>query len=135
MLEEFTSEGVKHQKSFWTALMHQCLTEVCKLVNLCRLRSFAETHKTDWFSRGPNGFDSGNVVSDTFLQWLSGGEERKWVRHTQDRVQWEMGLQVGRTGGCSADGCQGSITTFGEGAQGSLTITTLGEGALLKSSR
>jgi hypothetical protein len=40
----------------------------------------------------------------------------------QEWVQWEMGLQVGMTGGGSGDGCQGSITT-------------LGEGALLKSSR
>ncbi len=51
----------------------------------------------------------------------------------RERVQWEMGLQVGRTGGGSNGGCQGSITTLGEGTRGSLT--TLGEGALLKSSR
>ncbi len=82
MFEEFASGGVKHRKSFWTAHMHQCLTELCKPVNLCRLHSVAETCKTNWFSRGPNGFGSGNVVSDTFVQWLSSGEERKWGWHT-----------------------------------------------------
>ncbi len=41
-----------------------------------------------------------------------------------------MGLQVGWTGGGSNNGCQGSITTLGEGFPGS--ITTLGEDALLK---
>jgi hypothetical protein len=35
---------------------------------------------------------------------------------TRERVRWEMGLQVGRTGGGSSDGCQGSITTLGDGA-------------------
>jgi hypothetical protein len=39
MLEEFTSGGVEHQKSFWTANKCQCLTEVCKTVNLCRVHS------------------------------------------------------------------------------------------------
>jgi hypothetical protein len=48
----------------------------------------------------------------------------------RERVQWEMGLQVGRTGGGSEDRCQCSITTLGEGARG--LLTTLGEGALLK---
>ncbi len=51
----------------------------------------------------------------------------------RERVQWEMGLQVGRTGRGSNDRCRGSINTLGEGAQGSLT--TLGEGASLKLSR
>jgi hypothetical protein len=46
------------------------------------LRGFAETCNTDWFSRGPNRFGNGNVVSDTFLQWLPGGEERKWGQRT-----------------------------------------------------
>ncbi len=82
MFKEFARGGVKHWKSFWTAHIHQCLTEVCKPINLCRLRSFAETCKTDWFSRGPDGFGHGNVVSDTFMQWLSSGEERKWGPHT-----------------------------------------------------
>jgi hypothetical protein len=44
--------------------------------------SFAEICKTNWFSRGPNGFGCGNVVSDTFVKWLSSGEERKWGRRT-----------------------------------------------------
>jgi hypothetical protein len=82
MFKEFASGGVKHRKSFWTAHMHQCLTEVYKPNNLCRLQSFVETCKTDWFSRGPNGFGGGNVVSDTFVQWLSSCEERKWGRRT-----------------------------------------------------
>ncbi len=82
MFEEFTSGGVEHQKSFWTANKHQCLTEVYKTVNLCRLHSFAETCKTNWFSWGPNGFGSGNVVSDTFVKWLSRGEECKWGQRT-----------------------------------------------------
>ncbi len=34
------------------------------------------------FSRGLDGFGSGNVVSDTFVKWLSSGEERKWGRRT-----------------------------------------------------
>jgi hypothetical protein len=80
MFEEFTSRGVKHQKRFWTANKRQCLTEVCKTANLRRLHSFAETCKTNWFSRGPNGFCSGNVINDTFVKWLSSGDERKWGR-------------------------------------------------------
>ena len=40
----------------------------------------------------------------------------------RERVQWEMGSCVGRIGGGSGKGCRGSIPT-------------LGEGALLKSSR
>jgi hypothetical protein len=44
-----------------------------------------------------------------------------------------MGLQVGRTGRGSSNGCRGSITTLGDSTQGS--ITTLGEGASLKLSR
>ncbi len=82
MSEEFASGGVKHQKSFWTNHMHQCLTEVYKPVNLCRLHGFAEPCKTNWLSRGLNGFGSGNVVSDTFVQWLSSSEERKWGLRT-----------------------------------------------------
>ncbi len=131
MFEEFTSGGVKHQKSFWTAHVHQCLTKVCTPINLCRLHSFAETCETNWFSRGPNGFGSGNVVSDTFVKWLSAVKSASGTG-ARERVRWEMGLQVGRTGRCSNDGCQGLITTLGEGARCSLT--TLGEGALLKSS-
>ncbi len=68
MFEEFASGGVKHQKSFWTAYMGQRLTEVCKPFNLCRLHGFAETCKTNWFSRGPNRFGGGNVVDDAFMQ-------------------------------------------------------------------
>jgi hypothetical protein len=83
MFEEFTSSGgVEHQKSLWTAKKHQCLAEVCKTVNLCRLYSFAETCKTNWFGRGLDVFGSGNVVSDTFVKWLSSNEERKWGRCT-----------------------------------------------------
>ncbi len=82
MFKEFASGGVNHQKSFWIANKHQCLTEVCKTVNLYRLYSFAETRKTNWFSRGLNRFGGGNVVSDTFVKWLSCGEERKWGRCT-----------------------------------------------------
>jgi hypothetical protein len=82
MFKEFASGGVEHQKSFWTAHMCQCLTEVCKPVNLCRLHSFAETCKTHWFSRDPNKFGSGNAVSNTFVKWLSSGEEHKWGRQT-----------------------------------------------------
>ncbi len=78
MFKVFAGEEVEHQKSFWTPLMCQCLTEVSKPVNLCRLHSFAETCKIDWFSRGLNGFGGGNVVSDTFVQWQSSGEERNW---------------------------------------------------------
>ncbi len=78
MFEKFTSGGVKHHKSFWNANKHQCLTDVCKTVNLHRLHSFAETCKTNWFSRGPHGFGGGNVVNDTFMKWLSQGKERKW---------------------------------------------------------
>jgi hypothetical protein len=81
MFKEFASGGVEQQKSFLPANMHQCLTEVCKTVNLCMLHSFAETCKTDWFSRGSNRFGGGNVVSDTFVKWMSIGEERKWDRH------------------------------------------------------
>jgi hypothetical protein len=44
-----------------------------------------------------------------------------------------MGLRVGRTGGGSGDRCQGSITTLRDSTRGSLT--TLGEGAMLKLSR
>jgi hypothetical protein len=51
-------------------------------VNLSRLHSFAETCKTNWFSRGPEGFGGGNVVHDTFMKWLSSSEERKWGRRT-----------------------------------------------------
>ncbi len=79
MFKEFANGGVKHQKSFGTAHIFQFLTEVCKPVNLCRLHSFAETCKTDWSSRGPNRFSGGNAVSDAYVQWLSSGEERKWV--------------------------------------------------------
>ncbi len=82
MFEEFASGGVKHRKSFWTTHMHQCMTEVCKAVNLCQLHSISETCKTDSFSRGPNGFGGGNVVSDTFVKWLFSGEECKWGRRT-----------------------------------------------------
>jgi hypothetical protein len=83
MFKEFASGGAEHQKSFWTANKHQCLTEVCKTVNLCRLHSFAETSKTVWFSRGPNRFGGENVVSDTFMKWLSSGDERKCGRCTR----------------------------------------------------
>jgi hypothetical protein len=62
--------------------MRQCSTEVCKPVNLCRLHSFAETCKTDWFIRDPNGFGSGNVVGDTIVKWLPNGEVHKWGQHT-----------------------------------------------------
>jgi hypothetical protein len=78
MFKEFASGRVEHQKSFWTANKHQCLTEVCNIVNLCRLHTFAETCKTNWFSRGLNRFGGGNVVSDTVVKWLSRGEERYW---------------------------------------------------------
>jgi hypothetical protein len=78
MFKEFASGGVEHQKRFWTAHICQCLTEVCKAVNLCWLHSFTETCKTVWFSRGPNRFGGGNVVSDTFVKLLSSDEERKW---------------------------------------------------------
>jgi hypothetical protein len=50
-----------------------------------------------------------------------------------ERVQSEMGSQVGITDEGSANKCRDLITTLGEGARGS--IITLGEGALLKSSR
>ncbi len=60
MFKEFASGGVKHRKSFWTANKRQYLTKVCKTVNLCRLHSFAETCKTNWFSRVPNRFGGGN---------------------------------------------------------------------------
>ena len=80
MFVEFASGGVEHQKSFWTTNKLQFLTEACKTVNLCRLHSFADTCKTDWFSRVPNKSGSGNVLSNTFVQWLSHGEERKWGR-------------------------------------------------------
>ncbi len=82
MFKEFASGGVEYQKSFWTTHMHQCLTEVCKLVILCRLHGLAEPCKANWFSRGPNRFGRGNVVSDIFVQWLSSGEERKWGLRT-----------------------------------------------------
>jgi hypothetical protein len=82
MFEEFASGGAEHQKSLWTANKRQCLTEVCKTVNLCRLHSIVETCKTDWFSRGTNRFGGGNLVSDTFMKRLSSREERKWGRHT-----------------------------------------------------
>ncbi len=82
MFEKLTSGGVKHQKSLWTAHMRQCLTEVCKLVNLCRLHIFAETFKTNWFSRGLNRIGGRNVVSDTFVKQLSSSEERNWGRCT-----------------------------------------------------
>jgi hypothetical protein len=36
----------------------------------------------DWFSSGPSGLGAGNVVSDTFVQWLSSGEECKWGLRT-----------------------------------------------------
>jgi hypothetical protein len=79
MLKEFSSGGVQHQKSLWTVHWCQCFTEVCKTFNLCRLHS-AETCKSDWFDRGLIGFGSGNLVSDTFVKWLSRGEEHKWSR-------------------------------------------------------
>jgi hypothetical protein len=132
MFEEFASGGVKHRKIFWNTNKHQCLTEVCKTVNICRLHSFAETCKTNWFSRGPNGFGGGNVVSDTFVKWLSCGEERKWGRHTGAgamgdglagrkywRRQWQRVLRLNQHPWRRRQG----------------SITTLGEGALLKSSR
>ncbi len=115
MFEEFASGWVEHQKSFWTTNKHQCLTEVCKTVNLCRLHSFAETCKTDWLSRGPNGFGGGNVESDTFLKWLSSSEECKWGQRTKVGIMGD-GLQVERTGGGSGNRYRGSITTLGEGA-------------------
>ncbi len=59
------------------------MTEVCKTIDLCRLYSFAETCKTNWFSTDPNEYGGGSVVSDTFVKWLSSGEERKW--------DWKMG--------------------------------------------
>ena len=80
MFEEFASGGVEHQKSFWTTNKLQFLTEACKTVNLCRLHSLAETCITSWFSKGPNGFGGGNVVSDTFMKRLSSGEKRKLGR-------------------------------------------------------
>ncbi len=46
------------------------------------MHDLAEPCKTDWFSSGSNGFGGGNVVSNTFVQWLSSCEERKWVRRT-----------------------------------------------------
>jgi hypothetical protein len=115
MFKEFASGGVKHQKNFWTAHMHQCLTEVCKPVNLCRLNGFAEPCETNWFSRGPNGFGGVNVASDTFVQRLSSGEERKWGLRTGAGAMGD-GLAGRKTGGGSNDICRGSITTLGEGA-------------------
>jgi hypothetical protein len=82
MFKKFASGRSEHQKSFWTAHMRQCLAEVCKAVNLCRLHSFAETYKTNWFSRGPNRFGGGNVVSDTVVKWLSSCKEHKWGQRT-----------------------------------------------------
>ncbi len=115
MFEKFTSGGVEHRKSFWTTNKRQCLTEVCKTVNLCRLHSFAETSKTNWFSRGPNEFGGGNVASDTFVNGCPAVKSASGAG-AQEQVRWEMGLRVERTGGGSSDGCQGSIATFGEGA-------------------
>jgi hypothetical protein len=74
-LRNLPVKGVEHRKSFWTTNKVQCLTEVCKTVNLCSLHSLAETCKTNWFSRGPNGFGGGNVVSDTLVKWLTSSEE------------------------------------------------------------
>jgi hypothetical protein len=37
------------------------------------------------------------VVSDTFVKWLSSGEERKWGQRTQASVMGD-GLAVGRIG-------------------------------------
>ncbi len=125
MFKEFASGGVKHQKSFWTAHLRQCLTAVCKPSNLCRPHCFAETCKTDWFSRGSNEFGGGNVVSDTFVQWLVSGEEHKWGRCTKKGMMGD-GL-MGRKG---QQRQQRQVPRLGEGARGSLT--TLGEGALLK---
>ncbi len=82
MFKEFASGGVEHQKSFLTANKCQCLAEVCKTANLCRLHGFAETCKSNWLSRGLNGFGGGNVVSDTFVKLLSNGDKRKWGRRT-----------------------------------------------------
>jgi hypothetical protein len=82
MFEDFASGGVEPQKSFWTAHMYQCLTEVCKSINLCRLHSFAVTCKTNCFSRGLNGLGGWNVVSDTFVKWLTSSEKHKWGRRT-----------------------------------------------------
>ncbi len=47
MFKELASGGVEHQKSFWTTHMHQCLTEVCKPINLCRLYGFPEPCEND----------------------------------------------------------------------------------------
>ncbi len=82
MFEKFSSGGVEHRKSFWTAHIHQCLAEVCKAINLCRLNGFAVPCKTNWFSSGLNGLGSGNVVSNTFVKWLSSCEEHKWGQRT-----------------------------------------------------
>jgi hypothetical protein len=34
--------------------------------------------QNDWFSSGSNGFGTENVVTNTFVQWQSSSEERKW---------------------------------------------------------
>jgi hypothetical protein len=87
MFKEFASGVVNHQKSFWTTNKHQCLTEVCKTVNLCRLHSFAETCKTNWISRGPNKFSSGNVVSvlSPVLALVD-----TWVLHKNNSIQYVL---------------------------------------------
>ncbi len=79
------------------------------------MNGLAEPCKTNGFSSGLNGFGGGNVVSNTFVKGCpvvkraSGAGALEWVR-------WEMGLQVGSTGGGSADRYRDSITTLGEGA-------------------
>jgi hypothetical protein len=86
-------EGSSTKRASGPQKKRHCLTEVCKTVSRCRLHSLAETCKTNWFSRGLNGFGGGNVVNDTFVKWLSSGKERKWG---------------GRTGACAmGDGLAG----------------------------
>jgi hypothetical protein len=50
------------------------------------MHGLAEPYKTGWFSSGSNGFGGGNVVSDTFVKWLSSCEECKWG--------WRTGMGV-----------------------------------------
>ncbi len=42
------------------------------------MHGLAEPCKTNGFSSGLNGFGGGNVISNTFVQWMSSCEGRKW---------------------------------------------------------
>jgi hypothetical protein len=80
MFKKFAIGKVKHQQSLQTAHLHQCLAQVCKPVTFCRMHGLAEPCKTNRLSSRSNGFGNGNVVSNTFVQWLPSCEERKWGR-------------------------------------------------------